>query len=121
MEGFKGQILPEARKRIEEIRARAKERVGGMGGMGGMRSGGLSPQQVLGAGKILETGRRQIETITARLKERRPGLLPTVTETIKKWEPGRRVREVIPTTEGEGAIPPRETQTTPSGGLSLRA
>lgn len=118
MEGFKGQILPEARKRIEEIRARAKERVGGMGGM---RSGGLSPQQVLGGGKILETGRKQIETITARFKERRPGLLPTVTETIKKWEPGRRVREVIPTAEGEGAIPPRETETTPSGGLSLRA
>lgn len=117
MEGFKGQILPEARKRIEEIRARAKER---MGGMGGMRSGGLSSQQVLGAGKILETGRRQLETITARLKERRPGLLPTVTETIKRWQPGKRVREVLPG-EGEEGYTPRETETPVGGTLTLRS
>ncbi|MEM2618753.1 MAG: hypothetical protein QW356_04630 [Candidatus Hadarchaeales archaeon] len=96
-------IMDVMRKRLEELRERMASVI---------RPQELKPQivpGVIGSGRLIEQARVGIDRITARIKERKPALIPAVTEAIAKWEPGRRVKELIPAPASESPVP-KETE-----------
>jgi len=100
-------FVEEARKRVQEIMERIKARrpfVQGsmLRGSEGQVIGGL-----IGGGKIIENISKTIDNVVSMAKERRPNIIPTVLERIKAYEPGKRIKEIVPLTTGE-------TSTTPS-------
>lgn len=81
-------------ERLKERRAKFRERIRGEKVSG-------EEERVVGGGRLIEKATKRIDKVTARVKER--GLIPAVRETIERWEPGRRVRELIVPIGGEEA------------------
>jgi len=97
------------RQRLEE----ARQRVRGQGASGQILGGGLLAGGKIGGGKLIEAARRQVQLTTTRMKERKPGVLPAVTEAIQRWQPGQRLRELLP--ESGGAANLRGDDTSDTG------
>ncbi len=57
-------------------------------------------ERIIGKGKLIDKATARLDKITARIKER--GIIPAVRETFERWEPGKRVKEIMaPAEEGE--------------------
>lgn len=108
--------LEELRKRLSErmesIRARvpilSAEQRSGL-----LRGEGLKPQ-VIGQGKIIEAVSQTVDKLVQTIKEKRPNIIPTVLERIKTFEPGKRIKELLPPI-GEGVAGPTPPPTPPPG------
>lgn len=99
---------------IEEIRRRIMERAKLIrerlvpGRLGGeiVGKGGI-----VGGGRLITTASETIDKVLQTVKEKRPNVLPTVLERIRTFEPGKRIKEVMPPIEG-GETPTREEKKT---------
>jgi len=108
-------MIEEFRKRIIEIREKIKaKRLLGeeRGVLRGSETRGQVIGGVIGGGKIIESISKTIDQVLTIAKERRPNIIPTVLERIKTYEPGKRIKELLPpATTGAPTTP--ETTTTP--------
>jgi hypothetical protein len=96
-----GFVLEELRKRVAELRERAKTRRLIRGEEAGTTAGG-----VIGGGKVIETVTERIDKFIATVKEKRPNIIPTVLERIKTYEPGKRIKELVPLPKREETVAP---------------
>jgi hypothetical protein len=89
------------RKRFQELleRVRTRRLIGEGGVLGGSRG------QIVGGGKILEQISKGIDRLVEIAKERRPNIIPTVIERLKTYEPGKRIKELLPSTTTETQTP----------------
>jgi hypothetical protein len=94
-------FVEELRKRVAELRERAKTRRLIRGEEAGTTTGG-----VIGGGKVIETVTERIDKFIATVKEKRPNIIPTVLERIKTYEPGKRIKELAPLPKKEEAVAP---------------
>jgi hypothetical protein len=92
-------FVEELRKRIAELREKAK-RPRLIRGEEATTAGG-----VIGGGKVIETVTERIDKFIATVKEKRPNIIPTVLERVKTYEPGKRLKELVPLPKGEEAAP----------------
>jgi hypothetical protein len=103
--------LEEMRRRIRESveRIRARGVLGG-GILGQTKAAGATPTRLLrgqvkgplalGGGQLIRTAEETLNKITTRLMEMRPNIIPTALERVKKFEPGKRISEIIPKEAG---------------------
>lgn len=100
-------------ERMQEVRARVPMLREGSLLRGGSIRGQIVPG-LIGGGKVIETISQSVDRLIAMAKERRPNIIPTVLERVRTFEPGKRVREFIPTTGGPapttGAPPPTPSE-----------
>lgn len=88
------EIGEKIRERIRKLRERFPKLRGEVGG------------PLLGRGKIIQRASRRLDTAIERIKSRQ--VLPGVREAVERWEPGKRVKEIMtPITKKvrEGAAP----------------
>jgi len=100
--------VEEIRKRIQELRERLRSRRP-LAGETVLRG---EPGKLIGGGKIIEQVSQGIDKIISIAREKRPNIIPTVLERIKTYEPGRRIKELVPMPAQptpEAAPPPAET------------
>jgi len=91
-------VFENVRKRIEEMREKIKaRRILGEGSQGQIIGG------IIGGGKIIENVTKSIDNIISMAKERRPNIIPTVMEKIKTYEPGKRIKEIVPIPTSESS------------------
>jgi hypothetical protein len=96
-------FVEELRRRIAELREKAK-RPRLIRGEEATTAGG-----VIGGGKVIETVTERIDKFIATVKEKRPNIIPTVLERVKTYEPGKRLKELVPLPRTEEtAAPPVE-------------
>jgi hypothetical protein len=93
-------FVEELRKRVAELREKAK-RPRLIRGEEATTAGG-----VIGGGKVIETVTERIDRFIATVKEKRPNIIPTVFERIKTYEPGKRLKELVPLPKREEAAAP---------------
>jgi len=72
-------------ERLRELRSRLRERIRGR------PAGG--EEYLIGKGAVIERVSKRLDKITERVRER--GFIPAAREAIERWEPGRRIREVV--------------------------
>lgn len=101
--------------RISEIRAKIRERIEELrkrilGGETVLRSSGqvVGPKGVIGGGKVISAVTSAIDEYIALVKERKPNIIPTILERISKLEPGKRIKELMPTTTTQPAVATEE-------------
>jgi hypothetical protein len=99
-------FVEQARKRIEELREKIKARKPLLGES--MLRG--EREKLLGGGRLVQQVGQNIDRLVARAKERRPNIIPTVMERIKTYEPGKRLKELVPVPTSE--IPAQQSAPT---------
>ena len=98
-------FVEQARRRVQELMEKARTRR--LLGSGTMLRGTQGQTQI-GGGKVIQRVSESIDRLVATAKEKRPNIIPTVIERIKTYEPGKRIKELVPIT----AAPPAPTTTT---------
>jgi hypothetical protein len=99
-------FVEQSRRRVQELMERVKtRRVLGSGTM--LR--GTQGQIQIGGGKVIQKVGESIDRLVAMAKEKRPNIIPTVMERIKTYEPGKRIKELVPITAAPPSPPPAPT------------
>lgn len=88
------QVGERIRQRLEEARQRFRGSTGSTSGQL-LGAGGM-----IGGGKLIDMARKRVETMTSRAKTRKPGVVPALTEALERWQPGQRLRELLPQSGG---------------------
>jgi hypothetical protein len=102
-------FVEQARRRVQELMERVKtRRVLGSGTMLRGTQGQIIGGQ-LGGGKVIQKVSESIDRLVATAKEKRPNIIPTVIERIKTYEPGKRIKELVPITAAPPSPPPAPT------------
>ena len=103
-------LVEQARKRAQEILEKIRTRRLLAGQSITRSSEGQVIGGLIGGGKVIENIGKSLDNLVALAKERRPNIIPTVMERIKAFEPGKRIKELLPPL-GEGTT----TTTTTTG------
>ena len=104
------------RERVQEITARVRRPLLGQKSLlRGSEGQILGPEGLIGGGKVIEHVTKAVDNVLEALSERRPNIIPAVMEKIKTWEPGKRLKELIPKTSEEGTQTPSAGTTTTTG------
>lgn len=103
-------LVEQLRARIRETVERVRKRLPLLAGETGIlrTSEGQIAGGLIGGGKLIETVTKSVDEFLMRIKERRPNIVPYVLEKMRTYEPGKRIKEVLPTPTATPAPTPVE-------------